>query len=115
GDDREQWKQYDAVELIKSGAALLPMKVDQGESDPFLAEQLLPETLISAAKQMQFDLDYQLHAGYDHSYYFIASFIETHLRFISSTFNNHYSNVYKTIPMLLTQYFLSEQHWCYLF
>ncbi|WP_278250699.1 S-formylglutathione hydrolase [Shewanella sp. 4t3-1-2LB] len=81
GDDREQWKQYDAVELIKSGAAPLPMKVDQGESDPFLAEQLLPETLISAAKQMQFDLDYQLHAGYDHSYYFIASFIETHLRF----------------------------------
>ncbi|QSX32069.1 S-formylglutathione hydrolase [Shewanella avicenniae] len=81
GLDREQWKQYDTVELIKSGAAPLPMKVDQGEADNFLAEQLLPETLVAAATLADFPLDYQSHPGYDHSYFFIASFIEEHLRF----------------------------------
>ncbi|MFQ6371717.1 S-formylglutathione hydrolase [Shewanella sp. YIC-542] len=81
GDDRDSWKQYDAVELLNAGAPALPLKVDQGDDDPFLAEQLLPETLVMAAQNAAVALDYQLHAGYDHSYYFIASFIESHLRF----------------------------------
>ncbi|WP_275297482.1 S-formylglutathione hydrolase [Shewanella electrica] len=81
GLDRELWKQYDTVELIKAGAEPLPMKVDQGEADNFLAEQLMPESLVAVAEQMNLPLDYQSHPGYDHSYFFIASFIEEHLRF----------------------------------
>ncbi|MDF0535455.1 S-formylglutathione hydrolase [Shewanella sp. A32] len=81
GDDRELWKQYDTVELLKQSTAELPLKVDQGENDSFLAEQLLPESLVMAAHKAGIVLDYQSHAGYDHSYYFIATFIESHLQF----------------------------------
>ena len=81
GADKDNWRQYDASELMKQATKLVPTKVDQGEADNFLQEQLKPETLESAAKVSGYPLTLHLHEGYDHSYYFIASFIEEHLRF----------------------------------
>jgi S-formylglutathione hydrolase len=81
GKDKSTWLNYDASELMKQATQFVPAKVDQGESDNFLVEQLKPEALLAAASASGYPLDYQLHEGYDHSYYFIASFIEDHLRF----------------------------------
>ncbi|TCS41767.1 S-formylglutathione hydrolase [Reinekea marinisedimentorum] len=82
GNDRELWKQHDASELMKiaHGEQTVAL-VDQGEADTFLAEQLKPEALQAAAQQSQYPLTLRMHSGYDHSYYFIASFIEEHLHF----------------------------------
>ncbi|MGM0525793.1 MAG: S-formylglutathione hydrolase [Pseudomonadota bacterium] len=81
GDDREQWKQYDAVELINKNGQTRPIRVDQGLDDGFLEEQLKPERLKQAIASANGDGSVHLHEGYDHSYYFIASFIEAQLRF----------------------------------
>jgi len=81
GDDREQWKQYDAVELIRSKGQTLPIRVDQGLADGFLEEQLKPENLKDAINEVNGGGTVHLHDGYDHSYYFISSFIEAQLRF----------------------------------
>jgi S-formylglutathione hydrolase len=81
GKDKANWLKYDASELMKKATNFVPGKVDQGLADDFLREQLKPDTLIAAAKKNNYPLALQLHEGYDHSYYFIASFIEEHLRF----------------------------------
>ena len=82
GADRALWRDYDASALIESrgwkGPALL---VDQGTSDQFLESQLKPELLKEACTRAGVSLDLRLQEGYDHSYFFIASFIEDHLRF----------------------------------
>ena len=80
GDDREQWKQWDTCELIGAAQERLPLLVDQGDADNFLAEQLKPEALEAAAKAAGHPLTLRLQPGYDHSYFFIASFIDDHLR-----------------------------------
>ncbi len=87
GANQDNWRQFDASELMKQATKLVPTKVDQGEADSFLLEQLQPETLASSAKINNYPLTLQLHEGYDHSYYFIASFIEEHLRFHSTYLN----------------------------
>lgn len=85
GNDRSAWKQHDSCELMRSVGTSpeqrLPMRVDQGEADNFMVEQLKPEALEAAAEASDYPLSLYRHAGYDHSYYFIASFIEEHLRF----------------------------------
>lgn len=81
GKDKTNWIKHDASELIKQATHFVPAKVDQGLADDFLREQLKPEMLTAAAKTNNYPLALQLHEGYDHSYYFIASFIEDHLRF----------------------------------
>jgi len=81
GDDKNIWQTYDASELIKNAKDFLPMRVEQGDKDEFLADQLKPENLLSAAKVSGYPVAYYLRHGYDHSYYFISSFIEEHLRF----------------------------------
>jgi S-formylglutathione hydrolase len=81
GKDKASWRNHDASELIKQATHFVPGKVDQGTADDFLAEQLKPEMLVAAAKINNYPLEINLHEGYDHSYYFIASFIEEHLRF----------------------------------
>ncbi|MGF1909274.1 S-formylglutathione hydrolase [Vibrio kasasachensis] len=81
GKSVENWKAYDASELLKLGMATLPMLVDQGDADNFLHEQLKPEALIHAAQLHNSELTLRMQPGYDHSYYFISSFIEEHLRF----------------------------------
>lgn len=80
GDDRSQWAQYDSVELIREHGLSLPLLIDQGSADEFLAEQLLTDNL-SAVLPARADAHIRYQPGYDHSYYFIASFIEEHLRF----------------------------------
>jgi S-formylglutathione hydrolase len=64
----------------------VPARVDQGKGDDFLVEQLKPEALVAAATESDYPLELNKHEGYDHSYYFIASFIEEHLRFHSEHF-----------------------------
>ncbi|WP_304414183.1 S-formylglutathione hydrolase [Photobacterium atrarenae] len=86
GDDQSQWAQYDSCELMKQTSEPVPALVDQGDQDPFLNEQLNPEALQHAAKQSQYPLELRMQTGYDHSYYFIASFIEDHLRFHAGHF-----------------------------
>lgn len=81
GEDRELWKQHDTVELLAHTAARIPALVDQGEADNFLAEQLGTDALEAAVARYNYPMTVRRQAGYDHSYYFIASFIEDHLRF----------------------------------
>ncbi|MDX1656909.1 MAG: S-formylglutathione hydrolase [Candidatus Competibacteraceae bacterium] len=81
GDDHSRWEAYDATCLIQAGAAQLPMLIDQGTGDEFLAEQLDPEALEAACRERDYPLTLRRQADYDHSYHFIASFIGEHLRF----------------------------------
>lgn len=83
GTDREKWKSYDSTELMSQTEKQLPLMIDQGLSDGFLAEQLKPQNLVNVANKVNYPLTYREHEGYDHSYYFISSFIEDHLRFHS--------------------------------
>ncbi|RHW19726.1 S-formylglutathione hydrolase [Pseudomonas jilinensis] len=80
GADREAWKAWDACELIATAEQQLPLLIDQGEDDSFLLEQLKPEALVQAASKAGHPLTLRRQPGYDHSYYFIASFIDDHLR-----------------------------------
>ena len=79
GDDREAWKAWDTVELIRQAREQLPLLVDQGDADEFLQGQLKPELLQAAAAEAGHPLTLRMQPGYDHSYYFIASFIGEHI------------------------------------
>lgn len=82
GDQQNGWLQYDSSELMKrSDGKQLPALVDQGDADNFLDEQLKPDALTDAAKVSGYPLTLRMQAGYDHSYYFISTFIAEHLRF----------------------------------
>lgn len=80
GEDRAVWRRHDAVALIEDGARVKDLLVDQGDADSFLAEQLRPELLATACSAAGIDLTLRLQPGYDHSYYFISTFMEDHLR-----------------------------------
>lgn len=79
GDNAADWQAYDATSLIKGGADMLPMLIDQGTADEFLAEQLYPEHLEAACAERDLPLSLRRQDGYGHSYHFIASFIGEHL------------------------------------
>ena len=79
GDDREAWTRYDASELVKTATERLPILVDQGGDDEFLDGQLRPQLLQVAAESAGHPLRLRMQPGYDHSYYFIASFIGEHV------------------------------------
>jgi S-formylglutathione hydrolase len=81
GDDRKEWAQYDTVELVRSVPERLPILIDQGEADGFFDEQLKTELLVEASKDVGYPMEVRFQPGYDHSYFFIASFIEEHIRF----------------------------------
>lgn len=83
GDDVTSWRGFDATLLIEAARASehLPMMVDQGEADEFLAEQLRTERLIVACEAANYPAQITMREGYDHSYFFISTFIENHLRF----------------------------------
>ncbi|KGJ98545.1 S-formylglutathione hydrolase [Thalassotalea sp. ND16A] len=87
GDDKTTWLKHDASELMSKASQFVPALIDQGQGDDFLVEQLKPETLTAAAKQSGYPITLNLQQGYDHSYYFIASFIESHLRFHATHLN----------------------------
>jgi len=81
GSDRARWREYDATALIEDrGWPGPPILVDQGTKDPFLEPQLKPQLLREACARSGVALDLRERAGYDHSYFFIATFIEEHLR-----------------------------------
>lgn len=81
GDDQAAWQEYDATELLLRLRKAPPMLISQGEADNFLAEQLRPDDLANAIAETGVEATFERHEGYDHSYYFIATFIEQHLRF----------------------------------
>jgi S-formylglutathione hydrolase len=81
GNNREDWKSYDATELVKSGAVLMPMLIDQGTGDEFLADQLFPQDLEAACAECDVSITLRMQNGYDHSYHFISTFIGEHLAY----------------------------------
>lgn len=88
GGDENLWEEYDACRLIAKGKHKIPLWVEQGGGDNFLAEQLLPHKLQQACKAHNHPLHYELREGYDHSYFFIASFIEKHIKHHASILNS---------------------------
>lgn len=83
GEDTTTWEAWDSCTLMlaSQGDDAIPTLIDQGDADQFLPEQLQPARLAEAARQTAWPLTLRIQPGYDHSYYFIASFIEDHLRF----------------------------------
>ena len=79
GDDRKAWREYDAVALIEDGARVAEILVDQGTADNFLAEQLQTERLETACREAGIAADIRMQEGYDHSYYFISTFMADHI------------------------------------
>jgi len=79
GSDRAAWAEYDAVRLIEAGARLADILVDQGTADGFLEEQLRPDLLKAACDAAGQPLTLRMHEGYDHSYFFISTFMADHL------------------------------------
>ncbi len=80
GPDPEHWRAYDASELVRTTPNQRPILIDQGLADPFLTDQLRPEVFEQACAEVGQPLTLRRQAGYNHSYYFIASFIEDHIR-----------------------------------
>ena len=89
GDDRSQWTQYDTVELIKSATHKMPLFIDQGTDDDFLSEYLQPEKLQAICEVNKHPLTLRMQAGYDHSYYFISSFVEDHIAYHAKHLNTN--------------------------
>lgn len=87
GEDRSKWNEHDTCYLIENVEEKLPILVDQGGADPFLATQLRPELLLKACQKAEYPLTYRQHHGYDHSYYFISSFIEDHIKWHAKALN----------------------------
>lgn len=83
GEDQSAWAQWDSCALLHASEAdaATPMLIDQGDNDQFLADQLQPAVFAEIARQKDWPLTLRIQPGYDHSYFFIASFIEDHLRF----------------------------------
>jgi S-formylglutathione hydrolase len=79
GDDRDAWARHDATELVKAGARAPHILIDQGLADKFLPEQLHPHLFEAACTDAGQPLTLRRHEGYDHGYYFIASFVDDHL------------------------------------
>ncbi|MBX2868934.1 MAG: S-formylglutathione hydrolase [Acidiferrobacterales bacterium] len=81
GDDQQKWAEHDASVLVESGHRSGEILVDQGGADDFLENQLLPERLKQACADAGQPLNLRMQSGYDHSYFFIASFVEDHVAF----------------------------------
>ena len=83
GDDEATWQEWDSCALMQASQAgdAIPTLIDQGDADQFLGTQLQPAVLAEVARQKQWPLSLRIQPGYDHSYYFIATFIEDHLCF----------------------------------
>jgi S-formylglutathione hydrolase len=79
GEDRLNWSRHDAVSLIEDGARVPDLLVDVGEADPFIEKELRPELLERACEAAGIPLKLRIQPGYDHSYYFISTFMAEHL------------------------------------
>jgi S-formylglutathione hydrolase len=87
GENESAWQQYDTCALVKTAQEKLPLLVDQGSNDEFLTEYLKPELLSAVCKEYNHPLNLRIQDGYDHSYYFIATFIEDHVKYHSGYLN----------------------------
>ena len=87
GPDQSQWAQWDATALVESGARCPDLLIDQGEADPFLERELHPHLLEAACRKAGQPLTLRRHAGYDHGYYFISTFIADHIRHHAGVLN----------------------------
>mgnify|MGYP001823074061 FL=1 len=87
GQDRDAWAAYDATCLVESGAEALPMLIDQGTNDEFLADQLRPQDLVRACEERDLPVTLRLQDGYDHSYHFISTFIGEPLAYHAAALN----------------------------
>lgn len=81
GDDISTWQDYDSTELLQKHRPMLPILIEQGDKDEFLTGQLKPELFCQAADKLGVNYEFYLREGYDHSYYFIATFIGQHIAF----------------------------------
>ena len=79
GEDRSTWAAYDPASLIADAKERLPILIDQGQADAFFATQLLGERFLAECQRADHPVSYRLHEGYDHSYYFVASFVDEHV------------------------------------
>ena len=84
GNDRTAWRKHDAVALIEDGARVSALLVDQGGGDTFLEQELRPHLLKDACAAANIDLTFNIREGYDHSYYFISTFMADHLHWHAS-------------------------------
>lgn len=80
GEEVSAWAEYDASQLVKHARKRVPFLVDQGTADKFLKDQLMPERLVEACKLADYPVELHMREGYDHSYYFVASFLEDHFK-----------------------------------
>jgi len=87
GDNHDAWRRHDTVALVEDGARFSDLLVDVGDADPFLTEQLRPELLERACSQAGIPLILRRQPGYDHSYYFISTFMADHLRWHAARLN----------------------------
>lgn len=86
GEDRAEWRKHDAGELVRSGARFdVTILIDRGDADPCLHEQLRPELFEQACRDAGQPLTLRMQAGYGHSYWFVQSFVEDHLRHRAAT------------------------------
>ena len=81
GEDTETWKEYDASELVNNAKVKSEILIDQGTGDKFLEEQLKPEIFEQKCREAGYPLKLRMQTGYDHSYYFVSSFIKDHIEF----------------------------------
>lgn len=88
GSDQKKWRQHDAAALVEDGARLDAILIDQGEADAFLSEQLRPELFERACSGTGIDLRVRRHPGYDHSYYFISTFMVEQLAWHAARLRN---------------------------
>jgi len=80
GEDRSEWRKHDAVALIEGGTRVEEILVDVGDADPFIEKELRPDLLERACAEAGIALKLRIQPGYDHSYYFISTFMDEHLR-----------------------------------
>jgi len=88
GEDKSEWVKYDATELVTAGHRCGPILIDQGTADEFMEGQLKPELFLHACDKAGQALELRYQEGYDHSYYFISTFMEDHMRFHAEHLGN---------------------------
>ena len=81
GKESDAWQAYDSTSLIQTASRKLPILIDQGGADPLFPDELQPEAFVNAARANGFNVQYKVRPGYGHDYFFIASFIDSHIEF----------------------------------
>ena len=81
GAESEAWQAYDSTSLVQTTSRKLPIFLDQGGTDPLFPDELQPEAFVNAARANGFNVQYKVRPGYGHDYFFIASFIDSHIEF----------------------------------